>query len=588
MMIDFKKAASSRIARKLVLIIILFSAFITLVITAIQLYLDYRKDMQDIQGNFAMIESGYLPSLSQAVWVYDDDQVRAQLEGILGLPGMAYVEITSNGNTILSLGSPSSKRLIKKKYVLVHTENNRDIYLGHLYISNNLDRIYMRLIDRAVVILISNTIKTFLVAGFILVVFHLLVTKRLIGLAYQLSTIDFGHYREPLGRDDTIPLPENLDEMDQVIEATNQMQTRNEDAYKALQKSEDRYRKLISQMSAGFALHDIICDDQGLPVDYRFIEVNHAFEQLTGIRREMIVGKTVLEVLPNTEKSWIETYGQVAMSQEPIHFEEYASELEKHFDVIAYSLEQGKFATVFTDITKRVKLENDLKQSRENLRNLTSHLYKIMETDRKSLSHKIHDDFGQILSAVKLDIGWLKKRLNPDQDDVREKLNSIVSKISESVQTARKLYSDLRPPILDDFGFDSAAHWLVDQFQEQTGIHCRLTSEIDDTLLSHDIVTAAFRILQEALSNIRRHAGATQVKVEIAQNSSRIFLNVTDNGRGIQESKSASSQSLGLIGMRERAVSLGGDFTITGKPQQGSILKASFPLSSQLEKKSSS
>jgi PAS domain S-box-containing protein len=588
MMMNIRNITNSRIARKLVLTIILFSALITLIITALQLYLEYRKDLQSIEDNFAMIESGYLPSLAQAAWVYDEDQLHVQLEGILGLPGMSYVEIRTNGKTVMSLGSQTANQLINKKYALVHQENGRDIDIGHLYIGNSLTRIYMRLIERAVIILISNTFKTFVVAGFILVVFHLLVTRRLIGLAHQVSTIDLGRDPASLERDDAVPVPKSLDEMDRVIEATQRMRVRIERAYKALQKSENQYRNLISQMSAGFALHEIVRDDHGVLVDYRFIEVNHAFEQLTGIKRDMLVGKTVLEVLPNTEKSRIQTYGQVAISREPIQFEDYSSELEKYFEGIAYAPEQGKFATVFTDVTKRVQLEIELQQSREKLRNLTSHLYEIMEMDRMALSQKIHDDFGQTLSAVKLDIGWVKKRLNPDQEDIRKKLNNIISSLNQSVQTARNLYTELRPPILDDFGFSTTAGWLVDQFQEQTGIHCRLTSEIDDTLLNHDIATNAFRILQGALANIRQHAGATQVKVDITQKSGWLVLKVIDNGRGIKEPEIVGSKSLGIIGMRERVVSLGGDLAITGKPNQGTILKASFPLTREPGYKSSS
>ena len=129
----------------------------------------------------------------------------------------------------------------------------------------------------------------------------------------------------------------------------------------ALRESEQRYRSLFREMMAGFALHEILCDDQGKPVDYRFLEINPAFERMTGIRRDTVVGKTVREVLPTTEDYWIESYGRVAITGEPLHYENYARELGKHFEVMAYSPKRGQFAVTFTDVTERRRAEDTLR-----------------------------------------------------------------------------------------------------------------------------------------------------------------------------------------------------------------------------------
>jgi PAS domain S-box-containing protein len=130
-------------------------------------------------------------------------------------------------------------------------------------------------------------------------------------------------------------------------------------AEEALKESEERYRTLITKMINGFALHEIICDEAGNPCDYRFLEVNSAFEEMTGLGEGGLVGKTVLDVLPKTESHWINTYGNVALTGKSVHFEEYSQEIDKYFEVLAHSPKKGQFATVFTDITKRKKVEED-------------------------------------------------------------------------------------------------------------------------------------------------------------------------------------------------------------------------------------
>ena len=124
-----------------------------------------------------------------------------------------------------------------------------------------------------------------------------------------------------------------------------------------LHQSEERYRQLFSTMQSGFALHEILCDEQGRPCDYRYLDTNPAFEKLTGLKAEQVVGKTVLEVLPQIEPEWIETYGRVALSGEPASFERYSAALGKHYDVFAYSPEKGKFAAIFMDVSERVRYQ---------------------------------------------------------------------------------------------------------------------------------------------------------------------------------------------------------------------------------------
>ena len=150
--------------------------------------------------------------------------------------------------------------------------------------------------------------------------------------------------------------------MTSIIDITDRMITQ-----KSLQQSEENYRLLITQMTQGLAVHEVILDEDEKVIDYRFMDVNHGFEELTGLKRENIIGKTVLEVLPGTEQSWIEKYGKVAMTGESLNFENYSNELDKYYEVIAYSPKPKQFATVFTDITKRKLTEERLNQQNEEL-----------------------------------------------------------------------------------------------------------------------------------------------------------------------------------------------------------------------------
>jgi PAS domain S-box-containing protein len=138
-----------------------------------------------------------------------------------------------------------------------------------------------------------------------------------------------------------------------------------EDFYtkEALKQTRNKYQMLFDKMIDGFALHEIICDDKGKPVDYEFIEVNPSFEELTGLLRKNVIGKTVKQVLPGIEPYWIETYGEVALTGKSVRFENYSQDLEKHFEVVAFSPEKGQFATIFIDITDRKNGPDDKKKS---------------------------------------------------------------------------------------------------------------------------------------------------------------------------------------------------------------------------------
>ena len=247
------------------------------------------------------------------------------------------------------------------------------------------------------------------------------------------------------------------------------------------------------------------------------------------------------------------------------------SQLAQAFDEMAAALEQRH--------AERRRAETELKRSQDLFRNLSLHLQEVREEERTRIARQIHDDLGQALTALKIDISWLNSRLKDPKDAIREKLKSMVALVDGTVQTVRKVSEDLRPGILDDFGLSAAIEWQAEEFQKRTGIECKAVSNQDEFDLSREQSTNLFRIVQEALTNVIRHAEASKVEIRFKQEQDVLLLEVQDNGKGIAEQSIADPKSFGLIGIKERARSLGGEVTITGLYHQGTRLTVKMPIS---------
>ena len=246
-------------------------------------------------------------------------------------------------------------------------------------------------------------------------------------------------------------------------------------------------------------------------------------------------------------------------------------QLAKNFDEMAIALEQRQ--------AERELAEMELKRSQELFRNLSTHLQVVREEERTRIARKIHDDMGQALTALKIDLTWLNKKLTDAQPLIREKLQSMVTLINETIETVHNLSEDLRPGILDDFGLSAAIEWQAEEFQKRTGIECRINLASDESNLSKEKSTNLFRIVQESLTNVIRHANATKVEINLSEKDGRLLLEVADNGKGITKAAVTNPKSFGLIGIKERVHSLGGEVDISGTPNAGTRLKVKMPIS---------
>ncbi len=230
------------------------------------------------------------------------------------------------------------------------------------------------------------------------------------------------------------------------------------------------------------------------------------------------------------------------------------------------------------DISKRKIAEIELEQSRDQFRNLAAHLQSVREEERKYLAREIHDELGQALTALKIDLIWIDSRIPEDYGEIIEKTEYMTDLLESTIKTIKRISSDLRPGLLDDLGLDAALEWYSDEFVKHTGIQCNLKILAEDISADKERNLSIFRIFQETLTNVARHAQAMIVKILIDVKDDILYMKITDNGIGISDEQINDPESLGLIGLRERVYPWGGDINIKGINGQGTVVKVRIPL----------
>lgn len=360
--------------------------------------------------------------------------------------------------------------------------------------------------------------------------------------------------------------------------------TKHKQAEEDLRRSEQRISLHFMQTPLGVIEWD---------TTFKVTDWNPAAERIFGYSKSEAIGHHASEIIiPENAKQQVDnvwdellrkkggnrsTNGNVTKEGQLIICEWYNTPLVDTNGIVV------GIASLVQDITERKQVEKRLEGSRKQLHNLALHLQDVRENERKRIARDIHDDLGQILSVFNLELMGIKNSLQVDQKSLSENIEEVMKMADNAIDTVQRISSDLRPALLDDLGLFAALEWQREEFENRTGVKCELTIEPWDTILSKNITVAIFRIFQEALTNILRHAEATSVHASLKRSDSILTLEVIDNGKGITEDEISKSDSLGLLGIRERISPWNGELHIIGTAGKGTKLKLSVPLGKEGE-----
>jgi PAS domain S-box-containing protein len=345
---------------------------------------------------------------------------------------------------------------------------------------------------------------------------------------------------------------------------------------KILQESEEKYKTLTENSLTGIFIHQ----------NGKFVFVNDKFAKMHGYKPEELLQKDHLLLVHPDERGRLREIASKRLHGKPAPQQYEVRRITKDgktilCEMMATTIQfRGETSIMgnVIDITERKQAEAAIKKSEEQLRDLTTYLQKVGEIERTNIAREIHDELGQGLTVLKIDLTWLRKRLLDDQGPLREKMDAMSQLINKTIQTVKKISTDLRPGLLDDLGLAAAIEWQAGEFEKRTGIRCRITMDPKDIILDRDRTTAIFRIFQETLTNVARHARATEVNVRLKQRDGQVELNVRDNGRGITEEELTNPKSFGLIGIRERAKIFGGSNLMKGMTGRGTTVTVKIPV----------
>jgi two-component system sensor kinase len=324
----------------------------------------------------------------------------------------------------------------------------------------------------------------------------------------------------------------------------------------------------------------------------RVVLFNRAAEQLFRCRRDQALGAHLERFLPQrfraAHRGHIERFGATGVTSRRMgdvttlwglraDGEEFPIEAS-----ISQAGDAGKhyFTVILRDITVRKQYEDALKRQQQELRDLSALVLEAREEEKTHIARELHDELGQLLTAVKMDLTWLNERLLGDAPELVAKVQEMAALVHQTVGATRRISADLRPLMLDDLGLADAAGWLVEDFGKRSGVRCtfQISADVAFEDASKAVATAVYRALQESLTNIARHSGAKNAWVILAGGDGEIRFEVEDDGRGIAPEDMAKARSLGLKGMRERLAYLGGAVEIAAPPRGGTRLRGRVPV----------
>jgi len=346
-------------------------------------------------------------------------------------------------------------------------------------------------------------------------------------------------------------------------------------AEEALRASEERFAKIFHLSPFRMGILRIR--------DGVVLEVNDAWTRETGFSRAEVINESIFKFSSSMGEGMVENLQHVLKAPKPIinldvrFTSKDGREAIASTSAVMFDLDgEPCYLWVANDITEQ-------KHAEEALRALSARLHSAREEEGTRIAREIHDELGGILTGLKWDLEKIDKTLNNSGEgsrlfEVHNRISSMTGLIETTINTVRRIASELRPGVLDDLGLVAAVEWQIEQFQARSGLKCHWTNDAGDIELSRERATAVFRILQEVLTNVLRHAGAANLYVKLGRSKNYFEMEVKDDGRGITDSQIWNSRSLGLLGMRERALLVGGEVSITGNEDGGTTVLIRVPF----------
>ena len=318
---------------------------------------------------------------------------------------------------------------------------------------------------------------------------------------------------------------------------------------------------------------------------------NRAAEQMFGVRRDEALGSELARFLPQrfrgAHHGHIEQFGRTGVTSRRMGDATTLWALRAdgtEFPIEASISQAGEpgqryYTVILRDVTLRKKAQDALEAQQLELRRLAAQVHEAREEEKTHIARELHDELGQLLTALKLDLAWLRERLPPGDADCAQRAEQMGRVLDQTVASTRRISADLRPLMLDDLGLAEAANWLVGDFAGRAGVRCDIRMAGNGALdaVAKPVATTVYRALQESLTNIARHAGARQAWVSVGEENGEIWFEVEDDGRGIEPADLAKAHSLGLKGMRERVLYLGGTLEVARAPRGGTRVRLRVP-----------
>lgn len=379
-----------------------------------------------------------------------------------------------------------------------------------------------------------------------------------------------------------------LNLMEDAMQARNELEMMNRELRREVAEREKAETSLLLHTAAlAAAANGIIITDRAGIIQW----VNPAFSQLTGYGSAEAIGRNPRDLLKSGRHGqefyrgmWNRLLAGEVWHGEIVNRRKDGSLYDEEMTVTPMRDQHGAiahFIAIKQDISARKRSEAELHASRRQLSALTNRLQAVREEEATRIAREIHDELGQQLTGLKMDLRWLEQGLekihDPRASQLLEKTMMATELVDESVRTVQRIAAELRPAILDKLGLEAALRRETGLFEQKTGITCRLMVPTGELRPTAPLGIACFRIFQEAMTNVARHAGATQMEVELKGGPEGLVLEVRDNGRGIPVAVAQGGGSLGLLGMRERAQALGGEVTIKPREGGGTVVRLCLP-----------